>query len=97
LFWDTTNLDTGLIVVRSTSVTPLPWTNSVIQVSGTNLTFQINPTTPGASYTLQSTPSLTPPITWTDVQTVIGDGTSLIFTNPITPDAPDLFFRTKSP
>jgi autotransporter-associated beta strand protein len=97
LFWDTTNLDTGVIVVRSTSVVPLPWKNSVVQVAGTNLTFEINPTTPGASYTLQSTPSLTSPIIWTDVQTVIGDGTSLMFTNPITPGTPDLFFRTRSP
>ncbi len=98
LFWDTTNLNSGVIVVRSTSsVTPLPWTNSVVQVSGTNLTFQVNPTTAGASYTLQYTYSLTPPVVWTNLQTTIAGGSPLIFTNPITAGAPVQFLRTTSP
>ena len=97
LFWDTTNLNSGTIVVRSTAVVPVPWTNSVVQAVGTNLTFQINPTTSGASYTLQSTPSLSPPVVWTNVQTVVGGGTPLIFTNPIASSATNQFFRTRSP
>lgn len=97
LYWDTTNLNSGTIVVRSSLVTPVAWTNAAAQVSGNNLVFQISPTTSGASYTLQSTPSLTPPVVWSNVQTKIGDASPLSFTNIIVSGVTNQFFRTVSP
>jgi fibronectin-binding autotransporter adhesin len=92
-----TNVSAGTIMVLNTNPAPVPWTNSFVVRNGTNLIFQINPTTSGASYTLQSTPSLKPPIVWTTVQQVTAGAPALIFTNPILPGSSNMFYRTKNP
>jgi hypothetical protein len=66
---------------------------SVPYFAGTNLVLVAGNTMSGASYILESTPSLSAPITWTPVLTNISTGSTMTNELPVTPDEPQQFFR----
>jgi autotransporter-associated beta strand protein len=90
LYWDTSLLNSGSIRVDSyTAPMPIPGVGR----SGTNLMVNVPASQIGFNYVLQTTPTLSSPITWTPILTNAGTGGTLYFTNAITPGHPQQFFR----
>jgi hypothetical protein len=59
---------------------------------GTNLLLQVS-TVLGATYVLESTPSVSPTVVWTPLSTNLGTGGPLTNTVPMEPGTPQRFFR----
>jgi hypothetical protein len=71
--------------------TPLPPAIGV-NARGANLELRIE-TLAGATYVLQSTPELKPPVVWTPVLTNSGTGGTITNTVPLSSAAAPQFFR----
>jgi autotransporter-associated beta strand protein len=90
LYWDTSQLNSGVIKVAANTA-PTPTITSP-GISGTDFTLQVTASQSGFNYVLQATPTLAP-AAWTGVQTNAGTGGTLNFSFPITPANPQQFFR----
>jgi hypothetical protein len=53
-------------------------------------------TAPGLTYVLESTSSLVPPVTWTNVATHLGGGGLAAFVVPVQPEITQGFFRVRA-
>ena len=90
LSWDLSLLNTSGLSKVAGGTLPVP-NITASYLSGTNLVMQVASSQSGASYILQATPTLTPPV-WTNVKTNAGGGT-VTFTIPVSPTAAQQFYR----
>jgi autotransporter-associated beta strand protein len=82
----------ALSQVVNSAYTPPPQPQIDVVPVGTNLLLQVG-TVLGATYVLESTPSVSPTIVWTPIATNTGTGGTLTNTVPVEPGTPQLFFR----
>ncbi len=87
LRWNTNQFaSAGIIAVEAVVIPKIS-----LSLTGTNLFCQFN-TQPGASYVLQSTTNLVPPLVWNNVMTNLGDGNPQSFKVPVDKRA-QLFYQ----